>query len=381
MKIDFQRLCRLIRSFAMNTAHYYVPKFGVVFLLVFLTQQLRGEANCPLKATAIPHILMYHSVAESENGWRPDYKMAVDIRIQNVSSSKIETATLGDNNYSYGGQWDISLEPGQSMTLYPQSVVDLGENPKVLPLALKLLKVKYSNGMIQDIYQGCDFGKTPVPLPMTVSQSAANPSSAPDWSPADVVSPPRQIGPLDTTRGYGKGALTFSILVTGYGDIRDVKIKQGSWGDKADAEETELVRKSLWFPAVKDDTPVPVNISIEVVNPLSQSQSQNYQQAILHNKAACEGGEMSACKTLGDLFSGPSQIAPTIAPDYQQAVKYYNIACDGGAMNSCMALGLMFEEAKGVPRNFKEARRYFKKVCDSGDQNACVAERSVPFRF
>jgi len=132
---------------------------------------------------------------------------------------------------------------------------------------------------------------------------------------------------------------------------------------------------------VKDDTPVPVNITMEVVNALSQSQSQNYQQAILHNREACEGGEMSACKKLGDLFSGPSAIAPTIAPDYQQAVKYYNIACDGGAMNACMTLGLLFEGGRGVTRNFKEARQYFKKVCASGDQNACLAERSVPFRF
>ena len=90
---------------------------------------------------------------------------------------------------------------------------------------------------------------------------------------------------------------------------------------------------------------------------------------------------MSACKKLGDLFSGPSAIAPTIAPDYQQAVKYYNIACDGGAMNACMTLGLLFEGGRGVTRNFKEARQYFKKVCASGDQNACLAERSVPFRF
>lgn len=344
-------------------------------------------SSCPLKATAIPHVLMYHDVSESENGWRPDYKMAVDIRIQNVSGSKIETATLALIDYSYGGQWDIpnSLEPGQSTTFYPRSVFDLGGNLQGLSLALHLLKVKYGNGMIQDIYHGCDFGKTPVPPPMAVSQSAASPASASEWSPASAVSPPRQIGSIDTSRGYGKGALTFSILVTGYGDVSDVEIKQGSWGDKADAEETELIRKSLWFPAVKDDTPVPVNITIQVVNPVSQSQSQNYQRAILDNREACEGGEMSACIKLGDLFLSPSQIAPTISSDSQQAIKYYNIACDGGEARACMSLGLMFEEAKGVTRNFKEAGQYFKKACGIGDQDGCVAERSLkqlaPFRY
>ena len=372
----------------MCAVHFRAPQFCLAFMLLFLIPPLRGEENCPLKATAIPHVLMYHTVSESENGWRPGYKMVVDIRIQNVSGFKIETATLALIDYSYGGQWDISnsLEPGQSTTFYPGSVFDLGgDNPQGLSLALHLLRVKYGNGMIQDINHGCDFGKTPVPPPMTVSQSAANPASASEWSPASAVSPPRQIGSLDTSRGYGKGALTFSILVTGYGDVRDVKIKQGSWGNKADAEETELIQKSLWFPAVKDDTPVPVNMTVEVVNPVSQTQSQNYQKAISDNREACEGGEMSACIKLGDLFSNASQIAPFLAPDSQQAIKYYSIACDAGEVRACMSLGFIFEEAKGVTRNFKEARQYFKKACAIGYQDGCVAEQSLkgraPFRF
>ena len=301
--------------------------------------QLGGENGCPLKAAVIPHVLMYHDMSESESGWRPDYKMAVDIRIQNVSRSKIDTATLVLNNYPYGGQWDvpISLEPGQSMTFYPRSVFDLGERPEGLPLALELLKVKYSNGMIRDIYQGCDFGKTPVPLPMTVSQSAANAESTSTWSPSSGVSPPRQIGSFDVTSGYGKGPLTLSILVTGYGDVSDVKITQGSWGGNADAEEAELVRNSVWFPAVKDDTPVPINLTIELVNALRhQSATQDDQQEFLRNRNACDGG---------------------------------------GDMNACNTLGILFEEGRGIPRSSKEAHRYFKKACKGGIQSACAVSR------
>ncbi len=303
--------------------------------------QLGGDIGCPLKATVIPHVLMYHDMSESENGWRPDYKMAVDIRIQNVSRSKIDTATLALNNYPYGGQWDvpISLEPGQSMMFYPRSVFDLGERPEGLPLALELLKVKYSNGMIRDINQGCDFGRTPIPPPMMVSQSSANPTSASDWTLASGVSPPRQVGSFDVTSGYGKGPLAFSILVTGYGDVRDVKIKQGSWGEEADAQETELVRNSVWFPAVRDDSPVPFNLMIQIVNALpyrsAAQDAQDAQQWFLHNRNACDRGDMNACDTVG----------------------------------------ILFEEGRGVSRSHKEARRYFKKACKGGIQSACAVSR------
>ena len=356
-------------------------KFGVVFLPIFLILQLRGEDNCPLTVGAFPHVLMYRAVSESENGWRPDYKMDVDIRVQNDTISRIETATVALDNY-LGAQWDISisLEPGQSMTFHPQSVFDLGENPKGLPIVPKLLKVKYGNGMIKDIYQGCDFSKTPIPPPMTVPPSSPSPVSSSNWALESVASPPRRIDnvPIDVTQGFGKAKLIFSVLINSYGDVRDVKIKQGDWGDKADAQVMDSIRKFVWFPAVKDDAPVPSVINLEVENTQFRSESQDYLQLISTNEKSCEDGEMSACIKVGDLFSHAPNMVRGTAPDYQQAIKYYNIACDGGAMSACNTLGFLFLEGRGVKRDVKEARRYFKKACDGGLQDACVTRKSLP---
>jgi TPR repeat protein len=105
--------------------------------------------------------------------------------------------------------------------------------------------------------------------------------------------------------------------------------------------------------------------------------ANDYQEAVLYNRKACEGGEMSACVKVGDLFSNASNFLPSVTPDYQQAITYYNIACDAGEMYICMKLGIRFEEGQGVTRDYNQARRYFTKACDGKLQDACVSLRSM----
>ena len=59
-----------------------------------------------------------------------------------------------------------------------------------------------------------------------------------------------------------RGTVVFSYIIRSDGIPCDVTVKQGSWGAEVDRREIELLEKAVYFPAVKDNTPVAVRVDV-----------------------------------------------------------------------------------------------------------------------
>ena len=82
---------------------------------------------------------------------------------------------------------------------------------------------------------------------------------------------------------------------------------------------------------------------------------------------ACDGGSMTACLSLGDLYRN----GEGAKKDYQKAIKLYRKACDGGVMDACSNLGRAYHNSEGVKQNHDKAKPLYQKACDGGFMKAC----------
>jgi serine/threonine-protein kinase len=97
--------------------------------------------------------------------------------------------------------------------------------------------------------------------------------------------------------------------------------------------------------------------------------SEQYAQARLLFKQACDGGVNDACNYLGYLYAqGLGGL-----PDAETARKIYQKACEQGNLLSCTSLGTMDQDDK----KYAEARTYFKQACDGGVKDACELLRGL----
>jgi TPR repeat protein len=90
------------------------------------------------------------------------------------------------------------------------------------------------------------------------------------------------------------------------------------------------------------------------------ARQQKYTEAKLLFEQSCEGGEMAACRELGEIY----EQAKGITQDYSQTVTLYTKACDGGEMEACNNLGLYYQKGIHVKQNLKGAQTLFKLACD-----------------
>jgi len=95
--------------------------------------------------------------------------------------------------------------------------------------------------------------------------------------------------------------------------------------------------------------------------------SLDYAQALALSQKACDGGEMLGCANLG-LLNANGQ---GVTQDFGQARKLFQKACDGGAMTGCANLGVIYDKGLGVTKDYAQARTLYKRACDGGFQGAC----------
>jgi TPR repeat protein len=112
---------------------------------------------------------------------------------------------------------------------------------------------------------------------------------------------------------------------------------------------------------------------------------QDYEQATLYNKKACDLGEVNACSEAGFLLSYASTIVQGASPNNQEALKYYNMACEDGELSVCFRLGMLFEyghsnllaDGQSMTKDPQQGRSYWRKACDKKDESACTMLQTV----
>ncbi|MGO9318191.1 MAG: protein kinase domain-containing protein [Terracidiphilus sp.] len=97
--------------------------------------------------------------------------------------------------------------------------------------------------------------------------------------------------------------------------------------------------------------------------------SEQYAQARLFFKQACDGGVNDACNYLGYIYAQ----GLGVPPDAKTAREIYQKACEQGNLLSCTSLGTIDQDDK----KFAEARTYFKQACDGGVKDACELLRGL----
>lgn len=314
----------------------------IIFLILLSAVPTLCAVDYPLKVTAItPHVLMFRDQYPNEAGWTPDYDMTIDFTIQNVGKSAIDSAILqigvgakvinGNNAVSQQARmWNfqLKLQPGQTMTIFDPSVISLGSNSATGAfenaggsIAISLLSLTYADGMLAHF--GPEYnryiGVGTIPLPMVLPASACKTPEK-----LSEVSPPREIQspPDDILKEYDdshKSGLTpaictsqeeqcvadktrqgiqwagrfcsapyqqclaeanykpptptprtvnFNLLIDNDGAVCDVQLAEsGHTEDELDRLAIKHLKKVLFFPAVKDGVPVAVWMEYPMVLP------------------------------------------------------------------------------------------------------------------
>jgi hypothetical protein len=91
-------------------------------------------------------------------------------------------------------------------------------------------------------------------------------------------------------------------------------------------------------------------------------------------RRACEGGEVSACKSLGLLWD----TGAGGAVDRARAAALYERACNGGEIDACNNLANLCMGGDGVPRDIPRAITLYDRACaGGGSPRACENARSL----
>jgi len=83
---------------------------------------------------------------------------------------------------------------------------------------------------------------------------------------------------------------------------------------------------------------------------------------------ACEGGDASACASLGSLYETGSA---GLQLDYARAYRLYERGCRGGAAFGCASMGRYLERGVTVPVNVARAATMYESACNGGYSYAC----------
>lgn len=96
---------------------------------------------------------------------------------------------------------------------------------------------------------------------------------------------------------------------------------------------------------------------------------------------ACDGGDLTACHGLGQIF----QLGIKTPKDDAKAVQLFKKACDKSDAPACASLAQAMLNGEGTPRSPSQAATLYQKACDDGDGVSCsdladmyVAGNGVP---
>ena len=73
-------------------------------------------------------------------------------------------------------------------------------------------------------------------------------------------------------------------------------------------------------------------------------------------------GSGLGCSYLGEMY----EEGKGVSKDYTKAKKFYKKACDMGEGVGCYNLGKMYEKGKGVTKDYTKAKKFYKKASNLG---------------
>lgn len=82
---------------------------------------------------------------------------------------------------------------------------------------------------------------------------------------------------------------------------------------------------------------------------------------------ACGHGHLPGCKTLGWLYEN----GRGVGRDFARARALYGRACDGGEFSACKSLGLLLDTGQGGAIDRRRAAALYQRACDAGELDAC----------
>jgi TPR repeat protein len=92
-----------------------------------------------------------------------------------------------------------------------------------------------------------------------------------------------------------------------------------------------------------------------------------YPEAIMYHYRACIYGSASGCNHAGYMYDQ----GKGVLRDYRIARKYFTLSCNYGDGVGCSNLGVLYEEGQGVEQSDALAKRYYQKSCDLGLSVGC----------
>jgi hypothetical protein len=95
--------------------------------------------------------------------------------------------------------------------------------------------------------------------------------------------------------------------------------------------------------------------------------SNRYAEALPLFTQACDGGDGGGCYGLAALYED----GKGVAKDYGKVKALYTKACDSGYLAGCSGLGALYEDGKGVSKNYRKANTLYTKACDGGSGDGC----------
>jgi TPR repeat protein len=166
-----------------------------------------------------------------------------------------------------------------------------------------------------------------------------------------------------------KGQSTVSIDLQ---PVRDARLKAEQNAREKEALEQEEERRAQ-EQATKDQEAEAQKERERVVQEETARKAEllykdeRYAEAIPLLEGSCTSGIMAACQRLGSIYDE----GKGVSKDYSRAFALYSKACDVGDAGGCNSLGIMYDIGRGVAKDDTKAATLYSKACDAGSADGC----------
>ncbi len=239
------------------------------------------QKECPVEGLRVtPRVYAYRLYTAGVEGWRPDSKMALDLRLKNsgdraiaAMSFEIKAPRLPHKSNSDDvlmARFDnvvLNLTPGDERQLsFPangRDLIDLAFYPTKGWVSVVVTQLRYGNGEIVDL-AACNLGDAPIPPPF---KPVTPPSPTQIYPVGGEVSRPRVLEShaMPEQNGWqgGPTVMTLSFVVEVDGTPQDIKVESGSRGPELDEQVIKTLRTWNFAPAMMGDKPVATRIKVQ----------------------------------------------------------------------------------------------------------------------
>jgi len=96
-------------------------------------------------------------------------------------------------------------------------------------------------------------------------------------------------------------------------------------------------------------------------------QENRYAEAAPLLQASCTSDVVAACQKLGSIYED----GKGVAKDYSRAFALYSKACDAGDARGCNSLAVLYDIGRGVAKDDTKAVTFYSKACDADSADGC----------